>query len=623
MELLYIWIKEYRGIKKVGLNLSNEYRFHFDELKQHLSITTAENFIPFFFAENISNLTAIIGENGAGKTTALRYIVEFLSDGINNHNAKGSIIFFRRNDSFYYYSDLEIEISGLNNLVPFERISDSNKIRHYATTVFLSNAFDPTSYYSHDYLHRQLGKTKNLSTQYLLYADYQNRTGQDAFNNTLTYLQRFSSFAAEELIRIVRLLRWLNNKESRGHAFPVKPPEYLNISLKFNENKEFKSELEAIARAAEKYFNITRSEKNKFLLQVFLASMYHFINEIKFISGPEIIADAYGKVPALILEYFESKEYNNHPENSVVPEMHEIFYSILRKDQFSILSDRISQIQSFLELLDVFVHKKGVQVLRGSNCISVALTKTNKAALEELVEEYYQKERIAGYVDFYFSHQPGGESSLSSGEYAMLTVFARLNSMKIESRKPLLILMDEAELALHPQWQKVFIYHFVDFISERFAAYQVQIIITAHSPFILSDMPPHCVVLLKKGDHHTIVVDSLELKRETFGANIHELFTDSFFLQDGLMGEFARHKIQDLIKEINERNTISLEEFETRFKKWINIIGEPFIKSKILELVAKKSDIPVIDQIINQRNEEIELLRQIKKQKGNDKNRTP
>jgi hypothetical protein len=272
--------------------------------------------------------------------------------------------------------------------------------------------------------------------------------------------------------------------------------------------------------------------------------------------------------------------------------------------------------------LNEFVHTKGVHVLRGSNRISVALTKANKSYLEELVEEYYKTERIAGYVDFYFSHQPGGESSLSSGEYAMLTVFARLNSMKIESRKPLLILMDEAELALHPQWQKEFIYHFVDFVSERFSTHQLQIIITAHSPFILSDMPPHCVVLIKKGEDRTIVVDSLESKKETFGANIHELFTDSFFLRDGLMGEFARHKIQNLIKEISESITISLEEFEVRFKKRINIIGEPFIKSKILELVAEKSDVPVIDQIINQRSEEIELLRQIKKQKGNDKNRT-
>lgn len=622
MELLYIWIKEYRGIKKVGLNLSNEYRFHFDELKQHLSVTTAENFIPSFFAKNISNLTAIIGENGAGKTTALRYIVEFLSDGISNHNVEHSIIFFKLNRKLYCYCDLKIEISGLNNLPSLERINDSNKIRDYATTVFLSNAFDPTSYYSHDYLNGQLGKTKNLSTQYLLYADYQSRTGQDAFNTALTYQQRFSSFAAEELIRIVRLLRWLNNKETRGHAFPVKPPEYLNIVLNFNEDEHHKDELDTIARAAQKYFNITRSEKNKFLIQVFLASLYHLMNEIKFINGPDIISDTYRKVPSLILKYLTKNNYENHPGNSVVPTMHDIFYSILKDDQFSILNDRISQIQSFLELLDVFVHRKGVQVLRGSNRISVALDKANKAALEELVEEYYQKERIAGYVDFYFSHRPGGESSLSSGEYAMLTVFARLNSMKIEARRPVLILMDEAELALHPQWQKVFIYHFVDFISERFAAYQVQIIITAHSPFILSDMPPHCVVLLKKGDDHTIVVDSLESKRETFGANIHELFTDSFFLQDGLMGEFARHKIQNLIKEITERNIISLEEFETRFKKRINIIGEPFIKSKILELVAEKSDIPVIDQIINQRNEEIELLQQIKKQKENDKNRT-
>ncbi|RXK87035.1 AAA family ATPase [Filimonas effusa] len=622
MEFLYIWINEYHGIKKVGLNISNEYRFHFNELERQLSITNSENFIPSFFADSISSLTAIIGENGSGKTTLLRYIVEYLSDGINNHKDEQSIVVFKRNNKIHYFSHFSITITSPNNSIKLEKINDNNKIRDYATTVFLSNTFNPTSYNSHDYLNGQLGKTKNLSTQYLLYADYQNRTGQDAFNTALTYQQRFSSFAAEELIRIVRLLRWLNYKEAKGHAFPVKPPEYLNISLVFSENEEFKSELEKIARAAEKYFNITRNKKNKFLIQVFLASVYHFINEIKFISGPEIIADTYGKVPSLILEYFENNEYKNHPENSVVPEMHDIFYSILRKDQFSILNDRISQMQAFLELLGGFVHTRSVKVSKANNLISVVLTKANKADLEKLVEEYYKTERIAGYVDFYFSHQSEGESSLSSGEYAMLTVFARLNSMKVESRKPLLILMDEAELALHPQWQKEFVYHFVDFISERFASYQVQIIITAHSPFILSDIPPHCVVLLKRGNHHTVVVDSLESNKETFGANIHELFTDSFFLQDGLMGEFSRRKIQDLIKEIGTRDFISLEEFENRFKKRINIIGEPFIKSKILELVADKSDISVIDQIITQRNEEIELLQQIKKQKGNDKNRT-
>ena len=200
----------------------------------------------------------------------------------------------------------------------------------------------------------------------------------------------------------------------------------------------------------------------------------------------------------------------------------------------------------------------------------------------------------------------------------MLLIFSRLNSIKVDSKKPLIILIDEVELALHPQWQKQFIYHFVDFIETRFKNHNVQIILTAHSPFILSDLPSNCIVLLKKENGETITSDSLESAKETFGANIHELFTDSFFLQDGLMGEFSRRKISNLISDIKEQEKISLDDFEGKYKKRIEIIGEQFLKAKILELVAEKSDIQLIDKIIDRRNNEIEILRQIRNRKKND-----
>ncbi len=180
-------------------------------------------------------------------------------------------------------------------------------------------------------------------------------------------------------------------------------------------------------------------------------------------------------------------------------------------------------------------------------------------------------------------------------------------------------MIDEAELALHPQCQKQFIYHFVDFIETRFINHKVQIILTAHSPFILSDLPSNCIVLLKKENGKTIISDSLQSVKETFGANIHELFTDAFFLQNGLMGEFSRKKISELIheiREIPEDRPISLADFEGKYKNRIEIIGEQFLKAKILELVAEKSDIQLIDQIIDRRNNEIEVLRQIRNRKG-------
>lgn len=622
MELLYIYIKQYKGIHNIGINLSNEFKFQFNENKNELLISNVEHYIPDFFGKNITNLTAIIGENGAGKTSVLNYIVEYLSGGIYNHQDENSIIVFRKGKQMSYFSRNKINIIYGNTTYTIKNVSHTEDIRSSAVTIFLSNIFDPTSYYTYNYLNRQLGETQNLSTQYLLYNDYQNKTGQDADNEELTYKQRFSAFATEEMIRMVRLLRWLGQKEAKGIPFPVNPPSYLNISLVLNDSHKYQNKIKELQQALTKYFDIRKSKKNTFLINAFIASIDNILSEIKFIVGADMFRSAHENVPQRVLDYLNTHKYKDIiNENSIFPEIHNIFSSILNTDQLSILNPKISSIQVFLEGLDKFVHGRNIDVLRENDLISVEITKANKGNLENLIDGYYDTKGISSYVDFFFSHSPGIDSSLSSGEYALLLIFSRLNSITLEYRKPLIILIDEAELALHPQWQKQFIYHFVDFIENRFKNHSVQIILTAHSPFILSDLPSNCIILLKKENGKTSLSNGLHSIKETFGANIHELFTDAFFLQDGLIGEFARTKISDLIheiREIPEHDQISLEEFEHKYKNRIEIIGEQFLKAKILELVADKSDVKLIDKIIDRRSNEIEILRQIRNRKKND-----
>ncbi|MFZ4400747.1 MAG: AAA family ATPase [Bacteroidales bacterium] len=618
MELLYVWIKQFKGINELGLNFSNKYYFNYIENEKKVSINQRSNYIPSFFGANISNLTAIVGENGTGKTTILRYLIEYISGGIHNHADEQGCIFFKLGEQLYYFStfDIIIEASSINKTII--HIDNTEKIRSSVITIFASNTFDPTSYYARDYLTGQLGDTKNLSTWFLLYSDYQNKTGEDAFIHNLTFEQRFSSFASQEFIRMVRLLRWLNSKDAKGHPFPVNLPKYLNLKLYFNENENYTQVLKKVNNELIKYFKITQNNKNGYLLQTLLVSLSYFMNEIKFINGPDVIFKAYNSLPEYILDYIKNNVYENNPKDSIISEIHRILYNILKKDENHILHESLGKIQAFLEKLDRFIQTPNVEISKDFNFMSVELSKANKSALEYLIDEYYNADRISGFADFFFSHTHGGDSTISSGEYAMLILFARLNSIKVDSRKPLIILIDEAELALHPQWQKEFIYHFTDFITERFSSHKVQIIITAHSPFILSDMPQNSVVLLKKQNGKSIVENSLEKKTSTFGANIHELFTDSFFLQNGLMGEFARKKIADLINEIKDTIQISKEDYELNYKSRIAIIGEPLIQSKLFELVAQKVDHDVIDSIIEQRVHEIEILKQIKNKKRND-----
>ena len=76
---------------------------------------------------------------------------------------------------------------------------------------------------------------------------------------------------------------------------------------------------------------------------------------------------------------------------------------------------------------------------------------------------------------------------------------------------------------------------------------------------------------------------------QTFGANIHSLLSDSFFMENGLMGEFAKNKINEIKefyeKVIEEKKTDENIEFynknKTKFEQIQSIIGEPFLKTVI------------------------------------------
>ena len=80
--------------------------------------------------------------------------------------------------------------------------------------------------------------------------------------------------------------------------------------------------------------------------------------------------------------------------------------------------------------------------------------------------------------------------TLSSGQYAMLSMFARLydasrNMVKKPEVDLTLLLIDESELYFHPQWQKDWITVLVSGLKKLFDQHQrtIQVILTTHSPF--------------------------------------------------------------------------------------------------------------------------------------------
>ena len=125
MELVYLWVDKYKNIEKQGFNFSPRFRCEYDEDTKELNIIdkdkTGEFYPKNFFGDNI-NITAIVGENGSGKSSIIKLILmlifykkyndtsaypnkfhkDFLQNSINLDdieyvNIKHSIKFYKKN----------------------------------------------------------------------------------------------------------------------------------------------------------------------------------------------------------------------------------------------------------------------------------------------------------------------------------------------------------------------------------------------------------------------------------------------------------------------------------------------------------------------------------------------
>ncbi len=84
MELLFFWFNDdYRTLRNCGLSLSSRFLFSFNKndakKKFELDITTNPDYTESFFSDNILDITAIIGDNGVGKSNILELISDFLT----------------------------------------------------------------------------------------------------------------------------------------------------------------------------------------------------------------------------------------------------------------------------------------------------------------------------------------------------------------------------------------------------------------------------------------------------------------------------------------------------------------------------------------------------------------
>ncbi len=156
-------------------------------------------------------------------------------------------------------------------------------------------------------------------------------------------------------------------------------------------------------------------------------------------------------------------------------------------------------------------------------------------------------------------------------------IFSSFKLFQPIERQKIILVLDEPDCFMHPEWSRRFIVDLYDFLTNEFSAYNFEVILTTHSPYILTDIPAENIIFLDNGE-----VKKIEI--ETFGQNIHSLLKNTFFL-DSTIGEFSLrliNKIYSKLVEIknNPQSNISNKEKEILWKE-ICIIGEPLIQWKL------------------------------------------
>lgn len=263
--------------------------------------------------------------------------------------------------------------------------------------------------------------------------------------------------------------------------------------------------------------------------------------------------------------------------------------------------ERVDRVESRTELLPPPIFRPNALVIKND---------VYKELFETIPDE---RERYAQLYDNAINL-----NQLSSGERQFIYTTSTLvyHAMNLKSvpkgirvsYKNICMVLDEIEICFHPEYQRTFICKFVDLMrrTRLTESFGINVLLVTHSPFVLSDIPQGNVMYLKEG--HQMTVDELLAEDVTnpFCANINDILHQSFFLEKGFTGEFARRKVLSLASYLNGNGGHD-EWTADKARTFISEIGEPLLREQLMEIYKESRVAGVRDKIALYR-EEIQRL---------------
>jgi predicted ATP-binding protein involved in virulence len=149
----------------------------------------------------------------------------------------------------------------------------------------------------------------------------------------------------------------------------------------------------------------------------------------------------------------------------------------------------------------------------------------------------------------------------------------RYPSVENPLEQPAIVLVDEIDLHLHPEWQRKIIAHLTKYFPKT------QFIVTAHSPLIVQSAERVNVVLLKKeGDHVTIEQPTIKNFR---GWTVDEILEDLMQLGDHVMSDTYLNLIHDFDTALDNDD---FEKAEQAYQSLSKILHPQSNRRKLMEI---------------------------------------